>query len=116
MKLWNRLVKQSFPTWEVSDAEIDPVDPTIIRVKVKKPLPKDSHIKIKGNAIGSGWMRMRMNFYWLNGQMMRIRQVDKETCSQLIKFHAKVRVPELEQQHADDIRRQVKRLYRENKR
>jgi hypothetical protein len=104
-KLWNRLRQQAFPTWEVSDAELDPQDETRIRVKVKKPLPENSRIKIKGNAIGSGWVRMNSKYYWLGKTQYRIHQVDAEACSLLKRLHAKVRVPELEQQHANDIRK-----------
>jgi hypothetical protein len=118
MKLWNRFQNNSFPLWEVTDAEPDYLEPTnIIRVKVKKPLPKDSLIKIRGNAINSDWNRMKMPFFYINGRRFRIRTpIDQNQCKLLVRVKAKVRVPELERQHAEDIRRQTIKKFREYRR
>jgi hypothetical protein len=107
MKLINRIQRDTYPLWEVVAAEPDFYEPSkIIRVKVKKPLPKDSHIKIKGNAINSDWVRILMPYYWIGRRKMIIREVNLDACDLLVKLKAKVRVPKLEEQHREDIRKQ----------
>lgn len=107
LKLWARIQRDTYPLWEVAAAEPDFYEPSkIIRVKVKKPLPKDSHIKIKGNAINSDWERMLMPYYWIGKRKLIIREVNLDACDLLVKLKARVRVPKLEEHHRVDIRKQ----------
>ncbi len=116
MKLINRVKRDCFPTWEITFAEPDFFEPSRrIRVKVKKPLSKDSKMKIKGNAINSELLYMKMPFYWFKGKKMTIREVTKAFCDYLVKIKASVRVPALEERHKDELRTQIKEKYREAK-
>jgi len=115
VKLWSRVSRDTFPLWEVSDAEPDRLDPHRIRVRVRKPLGEDSHIKIKGNAINSGWQFMLMPFYWFGAHKIRIRKIDSSTTAMMVKLKAKVRVPELERQHSEELRKQRKKEMRKYK-
>ena len=111
MKLINRVKRDCFPTWEIIAAEPDYFEPTKeIRVKVNKPLGKDSR-KIKGNAIASEWNRMKMPYYYLHGMKIKIGKVTKEKCRLLIKIKARVRVPALEEKHEKGIRESQKKEY-----
>lgn len=117
MKLINRVKRDCFPTWEIVAAEPDYFVPTRrIRVKVKKPLGDNSRIKIKGNALTSEWLYVKMPFYWFKGERMTIKVVTKEFCAYLVKIKAKVRVPELEERHKDELRTQIKEKYKEIRR
>jgi hypothetical protein len=117
MKLMKRIKQQSFPLWVVAAAEPDFFEPTkYIRVKVKKPLGEDSHIKIKGNCINSEWGRMEMPYYYVGSKKLVVREVSKDICALLIKLKARVRVPKLEAQHERDIYQQQKVKYSEAKR
>jgi len=110
MKLWTRVKRDANPHWEVAAAEPDYFEPTkLIRVKVKKPLGDNSRIKVKGNAINSGWERMLMPIFWVGGKQFKVRSVDKDTCALMVRLKATVRVPRLEAEHAEDIRKARKK-------
>lgn len=110
MKLWTRVKRDANPLWEVAAAEPDYFEPTkLIRVKVKKPLGENSRIKVKGNAINSGWERMKMPFFWVGTQKFVVRNVDEDICARLVRLKAKVRIPRLEAEHAEDLRKQRKK-------
>ena len=118
MKLINRVKKETYPLWAMVKAEPDFFEPTnYIRVKVKKPLGKQSRLKVPGNAINSEWHRMQMPYYWVGNKRFTIREpITEDLCERLVKLKAKVRVPELEARHEKDIQRQQKGKYQELKR
>ena len=101
--LRHRVSRQTYPTWEVVKAEPDYLDSKEIRVKVNKPIGKNSRIKIKGNAIASGWARMMMPWYWIGNKKFKIIQVNADTCNHMVRVKAKVRVYELEEKHKEEI-------------
>ena len=110
-----RVFAQTFPTWEVVKAEPDYCDPREIRVKVSKPLPKESRIRVKGNAIASGWSRMIMPWYWIGERKYRIIQANDVICNHMVRVKAKVRVYELEEKHREEIQSQKRKKVKEAK-
>ena len=105
LKLWARIQRDNFPLWEVAAAEPDYFEPSrLIRVKVKKPLGENSRIKVKGNAINSGWERMKMPWFHVGEKKFRVGAVNEDTCALLVKLKARVRVPKLEEQYGDELR------------
>jgi hypothetical protein len=107
LRLFKRIQRDVYPLWEVAAAEPDFFEPNrIIRVKPKKPLDKNAKLKIKGNIIIGDWQRMLMPYYWVGTSKFIIREVNKDTCELLVRLKAKVRIPALEEQHKEDIRRQ----------
>ena len=115
MKLWTRVKRDANPLWEVAAAEPDYFEPTkLIRVKVRKPLGENSRIKVKGNAINSGWERMKMPWFFLNNKRILIRDIPT-ACRLMVKLKARVRGPALEDQHREDIRKEQKRAMTEAK-
>ena len=114
--LSHRVEEQTYPLWQVVKAEPDPYDAKEIRVKVNKPLGKDSRIKVKGNAIASGSSRMIMPYYWIGNKKYKITDVNTATCQHLMRVKAKVRVYELEEKHKEEIRSQKRKKEKEAKR
>ncbi|VVB53154.1 Uncharacterised protein [uncultured archaeon] len=86
-------------------------------MKVKKPLGENSRIKIKGNAIGSPWVKMEMPNYYVGKarKKYRILRVTDEVCDLLVHIKASVRVPSLEEENKEDLRRMRRREYRRAK-
>jgi len=116
MRMWERVQRESFPLWEIADAEPDYFEPSRrIRVKVKKPLGPNPRIKVKGNSINSGWELMKMPYFYVGKRRFAVREVSAETCAQLVRLKAKVRVPRLEEQHSEEIRKMRKREMRKYK-
>ena len=113
--LHHRVEEQTYPLWQIVKAEPDPYDQKEIRVKVNKPLGKDSRIKVKGNAIASEWNRMIMPFYWIGNRKFKLTEKNIEACQHLMRVKAKVRVYELEEKHKEEIRSQKRRKLKEVK-
>ena len=117
MKLINRIRKLVFPLWEVTASEPDFFEPNhLIRVKVKKPLGENSRIKVKGNSIGDGkWHRIDMEKYYIKQKPFRITEVSKDFCNFMVRAKVRVRVPALEVQHKDELRKLWQKEYRKTK-
>ena len=116
--LRHRIKNECFPLWKITDARPLLYNPEHeIEVKVKKPLGENSRIKIKGNAISSGWVKMDMPFYWVGEarKKYRIHRVTEGVCELLVHIKASVRVPSLEEQHREELRIMRKKEYRKAK-
>lgn len=114
MKLISRIKKEAYPTWEVVKVRQFLFNPEReIEVKVKKPLGKDSRIKVKGNAINSDWMKIEMKFFFIREKKYRMPpNITKNFCALLERSKAKVRVPSLEEQNKEAIRKERRKIYR----
>lgn len=116
--LKHRIQSECFPTWRVTKARPYLFNPEHeIEVKVQKPLGENSRIKIKGNAIGSPWVKMEMPFYYVGKarKKFRIPRVTEGVCELLVHIKASVRVPSLEEQHREELRIMRKKEYRKAK-
>ena len=103
-----RKIKQirinTFPRWEVIEArKCEEVGG--IEVKINMP-----HKNITGNLI-SKWLQMKMPYYWRGERRFNVKRIKSKDLNLILKG-AKVRIPSLEQEHEDIIRKQQNKVYK----